>query len=207
MIAGVRSDVGIKLFGDDFEQLRQGGDAIRRAVEVIPGAADVTVEQLTGQAMLTIDVDRQAAGRYGIAVGEVLEMIESLGTRKLGQVVEGQRRFDLVLRLGDDARSSAERIGQVLIHTGGSAQVPLSSVADIQVVEGPSTIEREWARRRVVIEVNVRGRDVGSFVADERAVLDGIDLPDGYYTTLGGSSKTWSVRSTGSFSSSRSRWC
>jgi len=186
MIAGIRSDVGIKLFGDDFERLREKADEIRRAVEEIPGAADVTVEQLTGQAMLTIDVDRQAAGRYGIPVGEILEVVESLGTRKVGQVIDGQRRFDLVLRLGDDERSSAERIGQVLIHTEGGAQVPLLSVADLRVAEGPSTIQREWAKRRVVIQANVRGRDVGSFVADVRRALDGIDLPEGYYTTLGG---------------------
>ncbi len=186
MIAGIRSDVGIKLFGDDFDQLRERADPIRRAVEEIPGAADVTVEQLTGQAMLTIDVDRQAAGRYGIPVGEILEVVDSLGTRKVGQVIEGQRRFDLVLRLGDDARSSAERIGQVLIRTEGGAQAPLSAVADIAVVEGPSTIQREWAKRRVVIQANVRGRDVGSFVADVRRVLEGIELPEGYYTTLGG---------------------
>src|SRR5690606_36910591 len=130
--------------------------------------------------------DRPAGGRYGIPVGEILEMVESLGTRKVGEVIEGQRRFDLVLRLGDDARSSAERIGQVLIRTEGGAQVPLSSVAAIEVVEGPSTIQREWAKRRVVIQANVRGRDVGSFVADVRRTLQNIDMPDGYYTTLGG---------------------
>jgi cobalt-zinc-cadmium resistance protein CzcA len=186
MIAGIRSDVGIKLFGDDFDQLREKADLIRRVVEEIPGAADVTVEQVTGQAMLTIDVDRQAAGRYGIPVGEILEVVDSLGTRKVGQVIDGQRRFDLVLRLADDARSSAERIGQVLIRTEGGAQVPLSSVADIEVVSGPSTIQREWAKRRVVIQANVRGRDVGSFVGDVRHVLDDVDLPEGYYTTLGG---------------------
>lgn len=186
MIAGIRSDVGIKLFGDDFDQLREKADEVRRAVEKVPGAADVTVEQLTGQAMLTIDVDRQAAGRYGIPVGEILEVVDSLGTRKVGQVIDGQRRFDLVLRLGDGARSSADRIGQVLIRNDAGAQVPLSSLADIEVVEGPSTIQREWAKRRVVIQANVRGRDVGSFVGDVRRALDGIDLPDGYYTTLGG---------------------
>lgn len=186
MIAGIRSDVGIKLFGDDFERLSDKADEIRRAVEQIPDAADVTVEQLTGQAMLTIDVDRQAAGRYGIPVGEILEVVESLGARKLGQVIDNQRRFDLVLRLGDDARSSAERIGQVLIRTEAGAQVPLSSVARVGAIEGPSTIQREWARRRVVIQANVRGRDVGSFVGDIRRVLREIELPEGYYTTLGG---------------------
>ncbi len=186
MIAGIRSDVGIKLFGDDFDELRQKADEIRRVIERIPGAADVTVEQLTGQAMLAIDVDRRAAGRYGIPVGEILEVVESLGTRKVGQVIDGQRRFDLVLRLGDSARASAERIGQVLIRTETGAQVPLSSVANIEIAEGPSTIQREWAKRRVVIQANVRGRDVGSFAGEVRRVLHELELPDGYYTTLGG---------------------
>ncbi len=186
MVAGIRSDVGIKLFGDDFDVLRRRGDEIVRAVEGIPGAADVTVEQLTGQAMLTVEVDREAAGRYGIPVGQILDVVESLGTRKVGQVVQGQRRFDLVLRFGEETRSSAERIGQVLIRTGDGVQVPLSAVAKVEVIEGPSTIQREWATRRVVIQANVRGRDVGSFVADVRRELDTIDLPEGYYTTLGG---------------------
>jgi cobalt-zinc-cadmium resistance protein CzcA len=187
MIAGIRSDVGIKLFGDDFDTLRIKADEIRRAVEEIPGAADVSVEQLTGQAMLAIDIDRRAAGRYGIPAGEILDVIESLGTRKVGEVVEGQRRFDLVLRLGNDAASSADRIRKILMHTASGAQVPLGAVAKIAVVEGPSTIQREWARRRVIVQANVRGRDVGSFVPDVRRVLrEQIELPDGYYTALGG---------------------
>jgi cobalt-zinc-cadmium resistance protein CzcA len=187
MVAGVRADVGIKVFGDDFDTLREKADEIRRAVEQIPGATDVTVEQLTGQAMLTIDVDREAAGRYGIPVGEILDVIESLGTRKVGDVVEGQRRFALVLLLGDDARSSADRIGKVLIHTSSGARIPLATVARIEVVEGPSTIQREWAKRRVTVQANVRGRDVGSFVADVQRVLDeDVAMPDGYHTTLGG---------------------
>ncbi len=187
MVAGVRADVGIKLFGDDFDVLREEADEIRRAVESIPGASDVTVEQLTGQAMLVIEVDRQAAGRHGIPVGEILEVIESLGTRKVGEVVEGQRRFDLVLRLSDDARGSAEQIGRVLMTTASGAQIPLSRVARIDVVEGPSTIQREWAKRRVTVQANVRERDLGSFVADVRRTLrEDVSLPDGYYTTLGG---------------------
>lgn len=186
MVSGLRSDVGIKIFGDDFDLLSEKADEVRRAVEEIPGAVDVAVEQLTGQATVAIDVNRQAAGRYGIPVGEVLEVIESLGTRKIGDVVEGQRRFDLVLRLADDARSSTAKIGKVLIHTSSGAQVPLSSVADIRVVEGPSTIRREWARRRVTVEANVRERDVGSFVADVRTALGQVELPSSYYWTLGG---------------------
>jgi cobalt-zinc-cadmium resistance protein CzcA len=186
MITAVRSDLGIKLFGDDFDVLQSKADQIRRAVERVPGAADVTVEQLRGQAMLAIEVDREAAGRYGIPVGEVLEIVESLGTRKLGQVIEGQRRFDLVLRLGDDARSSAERMRQIVIRTAAGAQVPLSAVARFNLVETPATIQREWAKRRVVIQANVRGRDMGAFAADVRQLLTEIDLPEGYFTTLGG---------------------
>lgn len=186
MVAGIRSDLGIKLFGDDFDILSEHADRIVRALEEIPGAADVSVEQLTGQAMLTIDVDREAAGRFGIPVGDVLELIESLGTRQVGEVVEGQRRFDLVLRLDDEARSSEERIGRILVRSATGAQIPLASLAEIAVVEGPSTIQREWAKRRVVVQANVRGRDVGSFVDDVRVALAGIDLPDGYFTRLGG---------------------
>jgi cobalt-zinc-cadmium resistance protein CzcA len=186
MIAGIRSDVGIKLFGDDFEELKTKADEIRRAIEPIAGAADVTVEQLTGQAMLAINVDRQAAGRYGIPVGEILNTVESLGTRKVGQVIDGQRRFDLVLRLGDDSKGSAEQIQKVLIRTQAGAQIQLSSVAKVEVIEGPATIQREWAKRRVVVQANVRGRDVGSFVEDVRQRVQGIDLPPGYYTTIGG---------------------
>lgn len=186
MIAGIRADVGIKLFGDDFDKLRDKADEIRRAVEQVPGAVDVTAEQLTGQPMLTIKVNREAAGRYGVAVGEILEVVESLGPRKIGQVVEGQRRFDLALRLDDKARSSAEHIGQVLVRGKDGTQVPLSTVADIEIVEGPSTIQRDWAKRRAVVQANVRDRDVGSFVADVQAALAKIELPDGYYTTLGG---------------------
>ncbi len=189
MVAGIRADVGIKIFGDDFAVLSTLGEKIRRIVERIPGATDVSVEQLTGQAMLTVDIDRQAAGRYGIPPGEILETIESFGTRKLGQAIEGQRRFDIVLRLDDDTRTSIQRMGQVLLHTATGAQVPLSSVAKLQRVEGPSTIQREWAKRRVAVQVNVRGRDVGSFVRDVREALAQFRLPDGYYTTFGGQFK------------------
>ncbi len=187
MIAGIRSDVAIKIFGDDFGRIEKDADGIRRLVEQIPGAVDVTVEQLTGQATLAIEVDRRAAGRYGIPAGDIMEIVESLGTRRVGEVVEGQRRFDLVLRVGDDVNSSVQRIRQMLIRTATGAQVPLASVARIDVVEGPSTIQREWAKRRIVVQANVRGRDVGSFVGDVRKVLrEDIALPDGYYTTLGG---------------------
>jgi cobalt-zinc-cadmium resistance protein CzcA len=186
MVAGIRADVGIKVFGDDFATLQASAAAIRTVLERIPGAADISVEQLGGQATLTITVDREACGRLGVPVGEVLEVVESLGTRKLGEIVEGQRRFDLVLRLADDQRDSAAAIGAVLVRTRGGAQLPLATLADIALVEGPHAIQREWAKRRITVQANVRGRDVASFVTDVRAALDAIALPDGYYVTIGG---------------------
>ncbi len=186
MLAGIRTDVGIKIHGDDFDQLKTSAEEIRAKLEAIPGATDVTVEQLTGQAILQIDVNRDAAGRYGIPVADVLNVIESLGTRRVGEVVQGQRRFDLVLRLDDDVRTSADAIGRVLITTPSGARVPLSTVANINVVEGPSTINRDWGQRRVVVQSNVQGRDIGSFVQDVNQVIAEIKLPEGYYTTIGG---------------------
>jgi len=186
MIAGLRADVGIKLYGDDFETLRAKANEIRTLIENVPGATDVSVDQLTGLPMLAIEVDREAAGRHGIAVAEVLEVVDALGTRKVGEVIEGQRRFDLVLRFDDASRESAERIGQILVSTPDGRRMPLSALAKIDVIEGPSTINREWARRRISVQVNVRDRDVGSFVDDVREALKKVDLPDGYYTRLGG---------------------
>ena len=186
MISGVRADVAVKLFGDDFDILRAKAEEVQQAIERIPGAADVSTEQLTGQALLTIDVDREAAGRLGVPAGEVLETVEALGTRKVGEVIEGQRRFDLVLRLSEDQRSSAEAVGAILLRARSGALVPLSQVATIEVVDGPSTIQREWAKRRVIVQANVRGRDIDSFVTDVRTALANIELPAGYYPRLGG---------------------
>ena len=187
MVAGIRADVGVKLFGDDFEVLRTKAEEIRSVITRIPGAVDVSVEQLTGQATLAMVINREAAGRHGVPVGEILEAIASLGARKVGEVVQGQRRFELVLRLPDDASKSAEAIGHVLLRAPSGAQIPLGTVVNIAVVQGPSTIQREWAKRRVTVQANVRGRDVGSFVADIRAALrHQVALPASYYTRLGG---------------------
>jgi len=187
MVAGVRADLAIKLFGDDFEVLRDQGERIRQRLEAIPGAADVTLEQLTGQTMLTIAVDREAAGRHGVPIGDLLAYIDSLGTRKVGQVIEGQRRFDLVLRWDEGQRQSAAEIGRIPFLTESGKQIPLSQLTRIETVEGPSTIQREWAQRRIMIQANVRGRDMGSFVSEVRQTLEReIDLPPGYSVRIGG---------------------
>ncbi|MCA9644790.1 MAG: efflux RND transporter permease subunit [Polyangiaceae bacterium] len=187
MTAGIRADVGIKLYGDDFEQLKASAEEIRAAVEAVPNAADVTVEQLTGQPMLVVAVDREAAGRYGVPTADILEVVESLGRRKLGEVIEGQRRFDLVLRLSEPDSEAVQGIRDLLIRTESGAQVRLGTVAKVDVVEGPSTVQREWGRRRIVVQANVRGRDLGSFVEDVRSALDEkVTLPPGYTMDLGG---------------------
>ena len=186
MIAGIRSDVGIKLFGDDFEVLRERAEAIREAVTEVQGAADVTVEQVTGLPILRIEVDREAVAHFGIPVQDVLELVESLGTRRVGEVVEEQMRFALVLTLDDRFRNDPLRLERLLVTAPDGQRVPLGKLAHINVVEEPSTINREWARRRIAIQVNIRDRDVGSFVADLKAAIAKVELAPGYYVRYGG---------------------
>ena len=187
MIAGIRADVGIKLFGDDFDVLVDKADEIRRLVEATPGAADVTVEQLTGAPVLQITVDREAIARFGVPAQEVLEIVESMGGRKVGEIVEGQQRFDLAMRLDDRYLDDPEELGKILLPTAGGERLPLERLADIRVVEGPSTINREWAKRRIVVQSNVRDRDMGSFVAEiRREIEQNVELPSGYYLGYGG---------------------
>ena len=186
MIAGIRTDLGIRLFGDDFDVLRQRAAEIRRVVEAVPGAADVAVEQITGQPILRIEVDREAVARLGIPVQQVLQVVESLGTWRVGEVVEGQQRFDLALRLDARYRDEPQRLAQLPILAPGGERVRLSELAEIGVIEGPSTIQHEWGRRRITIQANVRDRDLGSFVAEVRAAVDEVALPPGYYVRYGG---------------------
>jgi cobalt-zinc-cadmium resistance protein CzcA len=186
MIAGVRGDVAVKLFGDDFETLKQVADEILVAILAVPGAADVAVEQVTGQPTLQVDVDRAALARHGVAAREVLEVVEALGQRVVGEVREGQRRFDLVVRLADRYRDDPALLGTVSVATPTGDLVPLSELARLRLFEGPSTITREWARRRLVVQANARGRDVGSFVADVRRAVAEIPLPAGYHVRYGG---------------------
>ena len=187
MIAGVRSDVGVKLFGDDFAMLRSKSREIERVMRDTRGAADVFAEQVTGQPMVEIEVDREAIARYGITAREVLDVVEALGTRDVGEMQEGERRFPIAVRLDDQYRTDIAAIGRIQVTAASGSRVPLERVAKIRVVEGPSTINREWAKRRVVVQANVRGRDVGSYVAEVRRKIDReVTLPAGYYVRFGG---------------------
>lgn len=187
MIAGIRADVGIKLYGDDFDILKAKAAQVARLVEATPGAADVTVEQLTGLPVLQIEIDRIAIARHGVEADQVLEIVESLGTRKVGEVVDGQRRFDLSIRLDDRYRISPEAVGRILVTTAKGERLPLGQLTTIRIVEGPATINREWAKRRIVVQANVRERDVGSFVEELRETLHhDVALPSGYFIEFGG---------------------
>jgi cobalt-zinc-cadmium resistance protein CzcA len=182
MVSGVRSDLGIKLFGDEFDVLVKKAGEIEAVLRGIPGAADVAAEALTGQPMLQIRIDRDQVARYGIPAKAVLDVVESVGAKPLGEVVEGQLRFPLAARLAEPYRKSPESMGSLLISTPTGERIPLSRLAKIETVSGPSTITREWGQRRLTVTANVRGRDLGSFVAEARRQLaEKVSLPAGRY--------------------------
>ncbi|ACL64430.1 heavy metal efflux pump, CzcA family [Anaeromyxobacter dehalogenans 2CP-1] len=186
LVAGVRSDVGVKLFGDDLELLRAKAREIEAVLRGLPGAADVTLEQVTGQPVLEITVDPDAIGRYGIATRDVLDVVEAVGVRQVGEVREGDRRFDLGVRLSEEFRDPAA-LGSVLVAGADGARIPLRDLARIAERSGPTTIQREWGKRRVVVQANVRGRDLGGFVEAARsAIAAQVELPAGYFVRFGG---------------------
>jgi cobalt-zinc-cadmium resistance protein CzcA len=187
LVAGVRSDVAVKLFGDDFAVLRARAREIEPLMSGIPGAADVVTEQLTGQPVLQVEVDRAAIARSGIAARDALDAVEALGGREVGVLHEGDRRFPIAVLLEDRYRTDAAAVGRIPVSSEAGDRVPLVSLARIRATEGPSTINREWGRRRIVVQGNVRGRDVGSFVVELRREIDRrIALPPGYYVRYGG---------------------
>jgi len=187
MIAGVRGDVAIKVYGDDLETLRELSESVQEVLSGIRGAADITGEQLTGQPVLQVKIDPQAIARYGVPRRNVLNVVEAVGTKKVGEVREGQRRFALAVRLPDRQRADPEALAATLIPTATGAVLPLSRVATNVETEGPASINREWARRRVTVQVNVRGRDVAGFVAEARQKIGAqVKLPESYSMEWGG---------------------
>jgi len=187
MIAGVRGDVAIKIYGDDLETLRELSGQVQVVLAGIRGAADITSEQLTGQPVLQVKIDSPALARYGVPRRHVLNVVEAVGTKRVGEVREGQRRFPLVVRLPDRQRTDPEALAATLIPTAGGAVLPLDRVAHITETEGPASINREWARRRVTVQANVRGRDVAGFVAEAKQKIgEQVKLPEGYALDWGG---------------------
>jgi cobalt-zinc-cadmium resistance protein CzcA len=187
MIAGVRSDVAIKIYGDDLETLRQLSDEVQAVLGTISGRGEVSGEQLVGQLILQVKMDPKAVARYGVPTRNVLNVVEAVGNRKVGEIREGQRRFPLVVRLPDGQRTDPDTLASTLIPTASGSVLPLSQVAKIVETEGPSTINREWGRRRITVQCNVRGRDVGSFVTEaQKKIADQVKLPEGYSIEWGG---------------------
>ncbi|MBX3396738.1 MAG: efflux RND transporter permease subunit [Phycisphaerae bacterium] len=187
MVAGIRSDLGIKVFGDDFEALKSIGDEIAGLLERVPGASDVTVEQVTGQPLLEIRVRQNQLARYGISAGDVLDFIASIGNLQMGEIRQGQVRFPLTVRLPDEYRTDPERVGNLLIPTASGERLPLYRLAELRITEGPSTINREWSKRRLIVQCNARGRDIGGLVKDvEERIASEVVLPTGYYVRFGG---------------------
>jgi cobalt-zinc-cadmium resistance protein CzcA len=187
MIAGIRADVGVQVFGDDLTQLATLAGQVQSIVESIPGAEDVSAEQVTGAPVLQVRVDQDAIARYGIPAQHVLEIVQALGEIKVSQVREGQRRFDLTLELPDRYRNDPDAVGEIMVPTPSGERLPLARLARISTTEGPTVVNHDWGKRRVIVQTNVRGRDLGSFVAEakERIAQD-VPMPAGYYVTFGG---------------------
>ena len=190
LIAGVRADVAIKLFGDDLDQLLESGKAIETVVKGIDGAEDVKLEQVTGLPVLSVTPKREMLARYGVSVTAVQDAVATAtGGRKAGEVFEGDRRFDIVVRLPEINRTNLDALGQLPLGLPGEGAgfVPLSELADIEMSVGPNQISRENGKRRAVITANVRGRDLGSFIDDLRETVDAeVTVPEGYYIVYGG---------------------
>ena len=191
LLSGVRADVAIKVFGDDLDELLEVGNAVEGVIGGIEGAEDVSVEQVTGLPVLQIRPDRAALSRLGISMEDVQQVVSaSIGGVVAGQVFEGDRRFDVVVRLPETLRENTEAIGRLRIPvpgSGGTAFVPLEEIATIAVEKGPNQISREDGKRRVVVTANVRGRDLGSFIAEvQEKVGAEVEVPAGYWISYGG---------------------
>lgn len=188
LIAGVRGDIAVKVFGDDADQMSGTADRIAAVLRRTKGATDVRVEQTEGLPILDVQPDRDAMARLGISARALQDILAAaVGGRDAGMIFEGDRRFAVTIRLGEEARSNVETLGQLPVPTPSGAFVPLASVARIALVDGPNQISRENGKRRVVVQANVRGRDVSSVVADVRAgIAREVRLPAGTYLQWGG---------------------
>ena len=188
MVTGVRADVAVKIFGDDLDLLKAKAAEIARVARGVQGASEIKIERVTGQQYLTVEIDRPTIARYGLNVGDVNDLIEAaIGGRHVTDVFEGERRFAAVVRLPERFRDNIEAIRNMLVPTPDGAQIPLSSLATIDVRDGPAQISRETGKRRIVIGINVANRDLGGFVAElQQKVKAQVQLPEAYYFEWGG---------------------
>ncbi|MFM7632304.1 MAG: efflux RND transporter permease subunit [Betaproteobacteria bacterium] len=191
LISGVRSDIAIKVFGDDMDQLHHLGEEIAARIARVQGAAEVKVEQTTGLPVLSVNIDRQKAARYGLNVTDIQDVVAAaVGGSRSGTLFEGDRRFDIVVRLPEALRTDIDAIRRLPINLSQSGKhggfIQLSEVAELHLAPGPNQVSRENGKRRVVVMANVRGRDVGSFAAEAEQRLSDLKLPTGYWISWGG---------------------
>ena len=188
VVSGVKTQLGIKIYGDSLQLLQEKADEILRVVEAVHGAEDASVGVSAGAMQLEVDIDRAAIARYGLNVTDVREAVETgIGGTAATQVIDGRRRYPVVVRLDAPYRSTPEAVGSTLLRTPTGGTVALSQVARLSTVEGPEVINHENGRRYVVVQSNVRGRDLGGFVADvRRAISSKVSIPDGYYLAYSG---------------------
>lgn len=188
LVSGVRSQLAVKLFGDDLDTLRTKGDEIARVLGKVKGMSDLRVEQVSGLYYLKLDINRSMVARHGINVADITKVIEAIGAGiNAGEVFEGQRRFPIMVRFPEERRADIELIKALWVTAPDGARIPLRELADIQIVEGPAQISREQASRRIVVEANVVGRDLVGAVEESRTMVSNlVQLPSGYYVTWGG---------------------
>lgn len=187
MVSGIRSDIGIKIIGDDFDELLRLADQVQQVLLTVSGAEDISVDQITGQPTLNVVVNQNQVGRYGVSGREALALVEAIGGIRVGEVFEGQRVFPLVVRLPDRFREDPNAIASIRLPSAGGASVPLSSLADVNTTNSASTINREWGRRLIRVQCNLGDRDPASFVAEAREkIASSVALPAGYVIEWGG---------------------
>jgi cobalt-zinc-cadmium resistance protein CzcA len=187
MVAGIRADLGIKLYGDDLEMLKAKAEEIEKVIKSIPGAADTTTEQVTGLPVLRIRVDNEALARYGVASRQVLDAVRAVGGIDAGEIIEPGRRFPLVVRLPMVYREDPAALERISLSTASGQRLPLSQLVQIEESTGPSTIQRDWGERRIIVQTNVRNRDIGSFVKESQERIGReVSLPVGYTIEWGG---------------------
>jgi cobalt-zinc-cadmium resistance protein CzcA len=188
LLTGVRADVAVKIFGEDLDTLKQKADEIAKIAGTVTGATEIKVEKVSGQQYLNITIDRQAIARHGINTADVHDIVETaIGGKIATEIFEGQRRFSAAVRYPESFRNNEEAIRNIMLTSPNGSRVALDDVADIEIKDGPAQISRELAKRRIVIGVNVKDRDLGGFVAELQQVLgQKLQLPDGYYLEYGG---------------------
>jgi heavy metal efflux system protein len=188
VVSGIKADVAVKIFGEETKVLEQLGEQARRVLASISGAADVQAEILSGVTELRVAADRSVLARYGLNVTDVQEMVESAtGGQRVSEMVEGQRRFAIAVRLPEHYRTDLDAMGNLILQSSGGERVRLNQVAALSVAPGPEIVSREAGQRRIVVQANVRGRDLGSFVAAAQyAMANAVKLPPGYDMEWGG---------------------